>query len=167
MDDKYFEDMKEKYKNSFIMLRLYEILNELENEHIDLSDNNVIKFICRRSFHDLFSIKIEWKNNEFMGLFVLNVIPMRSIKEENVKHYVKLIKIEHIEKLLSILEKYKYFEESNYIERHGLDGASWKVQIKIMEKYKELDIWSPDDGVVYDIGKYLISLSDIDLGQIY
>jgi len=145
-----------------------ENLNTCYTENIKKKKNNVIKFIYDCFFHDYFSIKIEWNEDNQCGEYVLYTTPRHgSFEKDDVKHYKKQIGEKHIKELLLMMDKYKYFDESNYIERLGLDGSFWTTEIKINNKYKKLTIWSPNDGIVYLIGKYLIDLSEIDLGKIY
>jgi hypothetical protein len=167
MDKIILEEKIKESKHSCYKSHVLKIMNELDNENIYESEYNVIKLVCKRSFHDWFSIKIEWQDDEFIGVFVLNRVPMFTLKEENYIHYEKQINKGHLDNMLNILQKYKDYENIVLTERHGFDGADWTMEIKINGKYKKFVTWSPDNGIVYELGNYLIKLSKINLGPIY
>jgi hypothetical protein len=88
--------------------------------------------------------------------------------DKNEKSYIaKNLEINKIKELLSILDKYKYFSKPNKIIRHGLDGSRWILEVQIGKLYKEIDVWTPNKGVIYDIGKLLIKYSGAIINELY
>jgi len=166
MDDKYFAEMKEKYRDSLIMYNYYNISEEIENEHFNLN-SNYIKFICERSFHGIFSIKIEWNEKEKFCIIVLNYIPSRSHNCNYIEHYLKQIDYKNVLELISIFDKYNRPNKYSCNNTRGLDGSDWKILYKNNDISTELVEWSPHSGLVHDIGTYLIKLVNTDLGPIY
>ena len=154
-------------KDSYFWKFLMRIENEMTKEDVLASINNVVKFRCERSFHNRYSIKIEWKENDRFGIYVFNMVPKRLFLDEDLIHYEKQINLPKIDELVQIIEKRGYFDDHEEKRRFGRDGSDWKIEVKLNGKYKKIEEWSPKKGVVYDIGKYLIDLSDKNLEPIY
>jgi hypothetical protein len=51
--------------------------------------------------------------------------------------------------------------------RVGLDGAEWILEARIGQNYHFVNRWSPDDGLVHDIGMQFIQMSGGKFGEIY
>jgi ribosomal protein S27E len=141
------------------------LLQYFMNERYVLNNKyNIIKFDCHRSFDSPFCIIVEWFNNDNDG----NIIFCMYSCEENERRYIaKRLEIYKLNILLSILNKYKYFSKPNKINRHGFDGSTWTLEVQIGNLYKEIDVWSPNKGVIYDIGKLLIEYSGVIINELY
>ena len=154
-------------EDSYFWKFLMKIENELNKEDVANNINNVIKFKCRRSFENEYAIKIEWKENDRFGIYVFNMVPKRLFLDEDLIHYEKQINLPKIDELLQIIEKYRYFDYHEERGGGGHDGSDWIIEIKLNGKYKKITESSPKRGMIYDIGKYLIDLSDKNLEPIY
>ena len=54
-------------------------------------------------------------------------------------------------------------------KRFGFDGAHWIIESLAANKYHVADRWAPNKSDFAEIGKFLISLTDMDLteGEVY
>jgi len=125
---------------------------------------NVIKFDCHRSFHSDFCIIVEWFKDNEDGYIIFC---MRSSEENENRYIASNIEKYKIQRLLEILDKYKYFSKPNKIKRFGFDGSRWTLEVQIKNKYKEIDVWTPKNGVIYDVGKKLIEYSGAIINNLY
>ena len=129
------------------------------------SKNNVIYFSCRRSFHLPFSIVVEWDNSMNFGNLVFCSL---EFSDEYDTYKEMRLEKEKINRLLQVLDKYKFFSEPNESDRMGFDGSTWNLEVSYGELYKEISVWSPDTGVIYDIGHLLLEYSNPKInGEIY
>jgi len=136
----------------------------MDQRYVINNNYNIIKFDCHRSFHSPFTIIAEWFNEFDNG----KIIFCMAYCEENEKFYIaKSLENFKIKELLSILDKYKYFTKPNKITRHGLDGSRWKLEVQIGKSYKEINVWTPNKGVIYDIGNLLIKYSGAIINELY
>jgi hypothetical protein len=55
------------------------------------------------------------------------------------------------------------FTEPNEIKNYDLDGSTWYLEIQYNGDYKELNVWQPEYGVVYEIGQKLMQFSGMKL----
>ena len=135
------------------------------NQRYVLDKNyNIIKFDCHRSFHSPFSIIVEWFNECDDG----KIIFCMYFCEKNEKTYIaQTIENSKIKELISILDSYNYFKKPNKLDRLGYDGATWTLEVQIDNLYKEISVWSPDEGVIYEIGKLLIKYSGAIINELY
>ena len=139
-------------RNKFLnLLDIY-----FDKRYTIFKNKNVIKFVCERSFHGNFCIIVEWDKNNYELIFCLNGLS----ENENDKYFAINIDNNKISILINILEKHKYFKKSHKNKNFGLDGSTWTLEVKYGLLYKEISEWSPSKGVIYDIGKYLIELSN-------
>jgi len=121
------------------------------------SNSNVIKFSCRRSFHYPFYIIVEWDTNAVFGKLVY----CSFVFSEGIDNFKEmLLEKEKIDKLLQILDKYKFFSYPNESAGSGFDGSTWELEVSYEDLYKEISIWSPEKGVIYDIGHLLLAYSN-------
>ncbi|MCL2720747.1 MAG: hypothetical protein FWD47_05355 [Treponema sp.] len=146
-----------------------EHLDILDNEIIYLLNNiNIIRFTCLRTFHKPFSIKIVWNNNAKLYFNMSNGAGGYNAGEL-IMHFEKILNNSQINIVLDILNKYDFFnqmtnEELDFI---GLDGSKWIIEANINNKYKIIHRWTPESGIAYDIGKYLIELSGERIVNLY
>jgi DNA-directed RNA polymerase subunit RPC12/RpoP len=167
------EDIKEDIKEIKIYTeeerQMMAAESELREKYLDQwyvinNNTNIIKFECSRSFHGPFCIIAEWDNDNSDGKLIFC---MRIFSDDEDDY--KEIKLENkkIKYLLSVLEKYKYFTKPNQIERYGLDGSTWTLEVQYGKLFKEISVWSPDKGVIYDIGRLLLEYSKPKINEIY
>jgi hypothetical protein len=127
------------------------------DENIKDIDKNIVKFIYQPSFDDPFAIKIEWNNNNKPLLYFF-MYPLHFL-DENLKNYNKEISDEDIENLIKIINEHDFFNQPEKIEYSGFDGATWEIEIMLNGIYHKINRWSPENGVVFIIGNYLLKLS--------
>jgi len=136
----------------------------LDSWYVINRNHNIIKFCYQRSFHPEILIIVEWEKEDQDGklTFVQDM-------DDDFNNLFKEIKLDNIriKTLLSILEKYNFFVESNEIDRMGLDGSIWQLEVQHNEQFKEINVWSPKYGVIYDIGKLLIEYSEVEIEELY
>jgi hypothetical protein len=49
----------------------------------------------------------------------------------------------------------------------GFDGAQWILESKVGDDYHFVDRWSPEDGLVHDIGLQFLAMSGANFGEVY
>jgi DNA-directed RNA polymerase subunit RPC12/RpoP len=136
----------------------------MDERYVLNNNHNIIKFVCNRSFHSPFTIIAEWFNEIEDG----KIIFCMYYCGENEKSYIsKNLENSKIKELLSVLDKYKYFTKPNKSNRMGFDGSTWTLEVQIGKSYKEIDVWSPNKGGVYDIGNLLINYSGAIINELY
>ncbi|UHQ55203.1 MULTISPECIES: hypothetical protein [Microbulbifer] len=54
-------------------------------------------------------------------------------------------------------------------ERHGLDGAAWKIEVQWVGEYHSSSVWSPQSGPEYELGRRLFrrAARAVPLGELY
>jgi DNA-directed RNA polymerase subunit RPC12/RpoP len=153
------EEEKIKRQELTETIRIY-----MDQRYIINRNNNIIKFSCHRSFYPFFDIIVEWNTEDEIG----NLIFCSLTFDENEVSFKKIdIEYNKIGTLLSILNKYKYFTKPNKIKRMGLDGSRWTLEVQYNNQYKEINIWTPKDGVIYEIGIKLIEYSGVVIKELY
>jgi hypothetical protein len=65
------------------------------------------------------------------------------------------------------LDDMSYWQKSTKLEEVGLDGAHWIVEANASGKYKIVDRWSAADADIQAWGMQLITLSGVDVGDVY
>jgi hypothetical protein len=168
--NKYMEKTKYYFpKYAFIDDILYEYYNNIYNELFNILDNeklylirnnNVIRFSYLNDRIDSISIKIKWnKNNVKNGKLKFNMINVN--KNENIKYLKKEISNYEISKIIDMINEYDIYNniESEKFVDIGWGGAYWIIEVNINGKYILLNRWSPESGVVYDIGNHMLNLS--------
>jgi hypothetical protein len=128
------------------------------------SGTNIIKFECSRSFHGPFCVIAEWDNDNSDGKLIFCMHTSSDDEDDYKEMKLENKKIKH---LLNILDKYKYFTKPNQIKRFGLDGSTWILEVQYGKLFKEISVWSPDKGVIYDIGKLLLEYSKPKINEMY
>ena len=153
------EEEKRIFERENILLKYY-----MDQRYVLNSKYNVIRFHCHRFFHSDFYIIAEWNKINEDGYLIYCMYSC----EKNEKRFIsKKLDYIKIKRLIEILDKYKYFSKPNNIKRFGLDGSRWTLEIQIEERYKEIDIWTPEKGVIYDIGNLLIEYSEVNIKNLY
>jgi len=162
-EENIIEKLTEEEKRNIEKERI--LIQYFMNQRYVLNNNyNIIKFDCHRSFHSPFIIIAEWLNEIDDGKIIFCLL----YGDKNEKSYIaKNLENCKIKELLSILDKYKYFSKPNKINRWGLDGSRWTLEVQIGKLYKEIDVWTPNKGVIYDIGNLLINYSGAIINELY
>ncbi len=147
--------------------RLEPILKKYSNSYYVVKNpNNVIRFKCYRSFHSRFYIIAEW--NDSLTDMKLIYCCLEYFSKEHDKYVEKTLTKEMLDNLLQTLNKYKFFTEPNTSDIDGIDGSTWTLEISIGKQYRELSVWSPENGVAYDIGHLLLEYVNPNIrGEIY
>jgi hypothetical protein len=143
-------------------------LDVLDNEKLIFQNNiNVIRFTCLRTFHKPFSIKIMWNNINAKLIFNMSDGAGGYSPGALMSHFAKPLRNDQLNKLIEIVNRYNIFNQPTTINNDGLDGSQWIIEVNIDGNYKVIDRWTPRRGVVYDIGKYLIELSEEKIDTLY
>jgi hypothetical protein len=155
----YTEDEKKTIEEENKLLKYYMDLRYVINQ-----TKNVIRYECHRSFHGPFYIIAKWDNDNQDGELIFCMY----FPDKNEESFKKIIlENNKIKILLSILDKYKYFTKPNEIKRMGLDGSTWTLEVQHGKLYKEIHVWSPVKGVIYDLGNLLIEYSGVKINEMY
>ena len=74
---------------------------------------------------------------------------------------------ERVKELKKRLDDMSYWEKPTRLDIMGMDGAQWIVEANANGKYKIVDRWSDSDSAVQAWGLQLITLSGVDVGEVY
>ena len=78
---------------------------------------------------------------------------------EIIKHKEIKLKKDQIENILKFLEDNKFYDMETSEISYGVDGDTWLIETNINGLYKVIERRNPEEGFIFDLGKYLILLS--------
>jgi hypothetical protein len=169
------------FRDSFVQTWYGNQLDVLDNENLmKITDKNVIRFTCLRSWENQFSIKITWHDKQAelsfsmsndTSAFVVFSLDENGNKIFEPKRIIKSFKTKisenQLAKLLKLIKQYNFYNQSTTIEESGADGDIWVIESTIDGKYKVVERESPRKGANYEIGKYLVELSGEKINKLY
>jgi hypothetical protein len=130
------------------------------------SPGEVYRFLWDRGFDNTVIIRVT-KRLDAAVIYVLEFAPKYG---EVTKYNV----VRSMERTLSPAEfesfvlKFRKFEEIPVWDGNfGIDGSGWIVERSVEFKYQVAFRWSPESGVVREIGSHFMSLTGWDFGEIY
>jgi hypothetical protein len=72
-----------------------------------------------------------------------------------------------VDELKRNLDDMSYWEQPTKLKTRGMDGAQWIVEANANGKYMIVDRWSDSDPAIQAWGMQLITVSGVDVGEVY
>jgi hypothetical protein len=146
-------------------------LDVLDNENLTrLGANiNALRFICLRAFHRPFSIKLLWTADNAKLEYSMSDGRGGYEPGELTTHFSRMIGRNQIDELMRLVNRHDLFNQPTVLssDRGGMDGSKWILEANINGQYKVIDRWTPNSGINYIIGNYLITLSGERIDNLY
>lgn len=130
------------------------------------------RFLCSRTFRNLFSIRVEIDSNKpEPGILHFKETsgvgggdPMLILKTTSIRLFQK-----DVDELLSKINDEKFWmlkstEDNEYI---GCDGSDWIIEGVENGNYHFVERWSPEQGDVRNLGLCFIKLSQEKIDELY
>lgn len=120
----------------------------------------VLRFTCIPSFQDTYSIRIMIDTSTYQGkLYYKKINNFNELTEERVTVLTK----EQTDQLFLFLDTVEFTEIPSVDEEwQGLDGSNWLVEMSGSNFYHAVDRWSPREGSIFELGKLLCELADVE-----
>jgi hypothetical protein len=156
--------MPEEYTNEEIMeTKRRETLREqyiYDDSYVINNSHNVLRFEFDDAFlKGSFYCILEWEDN-YDGHFTLFTFFGGVWIEKNIDY-------KEVKQIITLLEKYNFFNKSHFKNYEGLDGYTFGLEVKYGQEYKELAIWGIRGGILYDIGMLLIQFAGKTFEELY
>lgn len=129
----------------------------MENHGLELEPGeNTVRFLWIRSFHPTILFVVE-PSSETTAKFKAS-----ELKDDEWKVFseVTMPLERHLKQLARITDSHAFFSLPNFVNRQGLDGSSWIIDIRHQGEHHWINRWSPkSDDPAWIIGTDLIGLS--------
>ena len=150
-------------------------LDVLDNVNlVNITGKNAIRFLCLRTFHKPFSIKIIWGKDDYPLLeFNLSNGSGGYSFGNIIKNTKKNVNSESINELLKMLDNNNFYNQPTIGSMPegiiSFDGSNWIIEVNINGNYHVLERGTGTIGrnVANEIGNYLIELSGEEIEDMY
>jgi hypothetical protein len=150
------------YNNAFLIA-----LGENPIDKIDVSKNNIYRFLWLRTFHRpaVFTLQyspdgesvLNIKMSDGSGGYLPGEVVLNNTISISENEASKLVKMFNAQDLCSDVAS----------DRGGFDGSQWVFQSATKQMRCESQIWTPDEGSLHDIGMMFFKLSGMNEADFY
>jgi hypothetical protein len=143
-------------------------LNESSLSEDPAPNSLIVRFTWLRTFHPPVVLRVErgaeesWQLRTKIGSGAGGYEPGRLTQEAT-----RALTPADVETLQKLLQTGEFWVLPSQAEESGMDGAQWIFEVRDSTRYHYIDRWCPQDGVAYDVGRHLMTLSGYDFGQLY
>jgi hypothetical protein len=143
-------------------------LNESSLSEDPGPNSPIVRFTWLRTFHPPVVLRVErtaqesWQLRTKVGSGAGGYEPGRLTQEET-----RALTTADVETLQNILLTGEFWTLPSRDKMLGMDGAQWILEVRDGARYHYIDRWCPQDGVVYDVGRHLMTRSGYDFGPVY
>lgn len=137
----------------------------------ELSNNNKItcyRFLCLRTFHNPFAIRVELKSDGTGLLYFKKTSGAGGYDPGDLieNKTIKISKI-NVNSLLEKIKNEKFWTLQSRGKSGGLDGSEWIIEGVKKGKYHLVDRWTPETGSIRVLGLNFIRLSKEKIENLY
>jgi hypothetical protein len=124
-----------------------------------------MRFLWLRTFHPGIAVRVEHGPSQAL-LVATELSGKGGYEPGHVKRHVERALLpDEWSQLQQLLAESEFWKLPTNDDELGLDGAQWVLEVSHHDRYHVVDRWG--GGAVEAIGRYLITLSDLDPRPIY
>ena len=150
--------------------RYTKALAALDEKKLCAGNSNIVyRFLWLRSFHRPLTITIRKINSEYELMWTFPKDGEQNSLNPRLNYNKKSITEAEWKEFIQHVEYANFWNLETRSKRFGFDGAHWIIESLAANKYHVADRWAPNKSDFAEIGKFLISLTDMDLteGEVY